>query len=182
MSLHCCYAASPCTSPPLPCHCFALLRPTAALSCVSLLQSAAHTAAMMPSAAFRSVVLAAAICCNAVHSVAMLSAPLQHSPLCSNAVHSAATQSTLLQRSPLCCVLLAAAIHCTHCCPLRCNANHVAPNATHHAVFTPPIALLRPNQVYCGALNLCTAAVTCRSTAPLGVDLTALDPLRRSSR
>ena len=168
MSLHCCFTASSCSS-----------LHAASLCCVRLLPSAAFHCSNLP---LRSVVLAAAICCNAVHSVAMLSAPLQQSPLCSNAVHSAATQSTLLQRSPLCCVLLAAAIHCTHCCPLRCNANHVAPNATHHAVFTPPIALLRPNQVYCGALNLCTAAVTCRSTAPLGVDLTALDPLRRSSR
>ena len=55
--------------------------------------------------------------CDAVHSAATLSAPLQRSPLCCNTVHSATTQSTLLQHSPLRCVL-AAPIHCTHRYPL----------------------------------------------------------------
>ena len=104
MSLHCCFAVSPCTSPPLPCHCFALLRLTAALSRVSLLQSAAHTVAMLSALLRRTrssdLLHCRSFRCNVVRFATMHSTMLQCSPICCNAVHSAASYSPPQSTAP----------------------------------------------------------------------------------
>ena len=154
MSLHCCYAASPCTSPPLLCHYFALLRPTAAHSCVycsdQLLLSRTRRC-NQPRLLLQSNVLTTLIrCthhCNIVHSAAKLFTLLQCSPLCSvvlaaaiccDAVHFVATLSTPLKRYSRRSNATHSAnlLHQLHCCALR-PAVPSRPESVHWRTYHP---------------------------------------------